>query len=156
YLVMTQNQNVAIFRSQTWNNSMAITEAGLEDGLQLINRFAGSFDDITRWTNYTTGDSWDNTSAANVYHIQRSIDTSYYDVYITNNGPILGPTLTAVATVPWNFHYTTAAAAPQTMFAAVATPTTSLTLGRAVYMATKKDPLFNVCMAALGQIDLKG
>src|SRR5215470_6698921 len=66
YLVMTQNQNVSIFRSQTWNGSMAVTEAGIEDGLQLINRFAGSMDDVTKWTNYTG--NWDNTYGGNVYH----------------------------------------------------------------------------------------
>jgi len=48
YLVMTQNQNVSIFRSQVWNSSMAVTEAGVEDAMQLINRFAGSVgDDLT-------------------------------------------------------------------------------------------------------------
>src|SRR5207249_1195526 len=65
YLVMTQNQNVSIYRSQTWNTSMAVTEAGIEDGLQLINRFAGSFDSLEKWTNYTTSDSWD--ANGNVY-----------------------------------------------------------------------------------------
>src|SRR5438552_5036675 len=86
YLLMTQNQNVSIYRSQTWNTSMAVTEAGIEDGLQLINHFAGSFDNIENWTNnnYTTSDGWDYDTVAKVYHIQRAIGTSYYDAYITN------------------------------------------------------------------------
>src|SRR2546427_5736616 len=156
YLLMTQNQNVSIYRSQTWNSSMAITEAGIEDGLQLINRFAGSFDSIEKWTNYTTSDNWD--ASANVYHMQRTniqgaLAGSYYDIYVTNQTG--GPTLTAVATVPWNFHYT-AAAPPAMMFAAVGAPSQTLFLGRSVAMSTKKDALFNVAMAALGQIDLKG
>src|SRR5437763_3520960 len=96
YLLMTQNQNVSIYRSQTWNTSMAVTEAGIEDGLQLINRFAGSFESLEKWTNYTTSDSWD--ANGNVYHmsrtnIQGNLATSYYDVYVTNNGALLGPTL---------------------------------------------------------------
>src|SRR5439155_25339527 len=65
YLIMTQNQNVSIFRSQTWNTSMAVTEARIEEGLQLVNTLAGHFDDISAWTNYATPDNWDNTNAPN-------------------------------------------------------------------------------------------
>src|SRR5437763_11902361 len=120
YLLMTQNQNVSIYRSQTWNTSMALTEAGVEDGLQLINTFAGSFDDLAKWTNNATSDSWDNTNAANVYHMQRTIGSDYYDVYVTNANNT--PYVTAYSTLGWNFQYTTTASAvgmPQSMFAAV-------------------------------------
>src|SRR5437879_5579449 len=99
YLVMTQNQNVSIFRSQTWNYSMAVTEAGIEDGLQLLNRFAGQFDDLTTWTNFASGDNWDTTNGVGIYHIHRTLDVNSYDVWITNNPTT--PSLTAVATVPW-------------------------------------------------------
>src|SRR5262245_38608312 len=111
YLLMTQNQNVAIFRSQSWNNCMPVTEAGLEDGLQLVNRFAGTFNNITTWSNYATSDGWDQTSLpANVYHMRRYMDaslTTFYDVYVTNVPGGLyddgGPMITAIATVPVKF-----------------------------------------------------
>ncbi len=170
YLLMTQNQNVAIFRSQNWNNCMPVTEAGLEDGLQLINHYAGSMNDITRWTNFALPpiDNWDQTGlAGNVYHKRGYLDAgsnTFYDVYVTNVPPVLsddsGPMVTAIATVPWNFRYTDsslAAAAPQSMFAAVAVnPGTTLTLGRSVAIRTKKDPIWNVAMASSGIIDLMG
>src|SRR5438552_1518685 len=132
YLVMTQNQNVSIFRSQTWNSSMAITEAGVEDGLQLINRFAGGFDDIATWTNYASADNW--TNASGVYHVQRTIGVNSYDVWVTNQTG--GPTLTSIATVPWNYQFNTnqySSAMPQTMFAAVGVnPANQIPLARKV------------------------
>jgi hypothetical protein len=158
YMVMTQNQNVSIFRSQTWNTSMAVTEAGIEDGLQLLNRFAGQFDDLTTWTNYAAGDNWDNTNGVGVYHIHRTLDVNSYDVWITNNPTT--PSLTAVANVPWNYQFNTnqySMAGPATMFAAAGvSPTAQIPIARQVYVQTKKDPLFTVAMAALGQINIKG
>jgi len=64
---------------------MAVTEAGIEDGLQLVNRFAGGFDDITTWTNFTSADNWD--SAAGVYHIHRILDVNSYDVWSQTRPP---------------------------------------------------------------------
>ena len=165
YLLMTQNQNVSIFRSQTWNSCMPVTEAGLEDGLQLINRFAGTYKQISLWTNYATGDSWDQSGGlpGNVYHMRRYMDasqTTFYDVYVTNvpdnNFNNDGPWVTAVATVPWNFQYTVSSAAIVPMFATGGGPGSTLSLGRSVVIQTIKDPLFNVAMAASGGIDLKG
>ena len=110
YLVLAQTQNVSVYRSQNWNASMALTEAGVEDALQLINRNAGSFDPevLFQWTNNTAADSWDKP-AANVFHVRRFITnstvassvTSYYDVWITNNNNV--PTITSVGFVPWTF-----------------------------------------------------
>src|ERR1043166_2332565 len=158
YMVMTQNQNVSIFRSQTWNTSMAVTEAGIEDGLQLLNRFAGQFDDLTTWTNYAAGDNWDNTNGVGVYHIHRTLDVNSYDVWITNNPTT--PSLTAVANVPWNYQFNTnqySMAGPATMFAAAGvSPTAQIPIPRQVNVQTKKDPLFTLAMAALGQINIKG
>lgn len=156
YLVMTQNQNAAIYRSQTWNSSMAVTEAGVEDGLQLINLFQGNFTslaDLAQWTNNATSDNWTN-EALNVYHIKRTIGDSSYDVYVTNYNN--APTVTAYATVPWNFQFTVSCGLPSTMFAAAGTPSSTLSLGRKVTVQTTYDPLFVVAMAALGKIDLNG
>ena len=138
--------------------------AGLEDGLQLVNRFAGTFYNITTWSNYAISDGWDHTNGltANVYHMRRFMDaseTTFYDVYVTNVPGGLyddgGPFITAIATVPWNFRYTDSpesplvAAVPPAMFAAGGVnPGTTLTLGRSVAIQTKKDPLFTVAMAS--------
>ena len=133
--------------------------------MQFINRFAGTFNQISLWTNYATGDSWDQSGGlpGNVYHMRRYMDasqTTFYDVYVTNvpdnNFNNDGPWVTAVATVPWNFQYTVSSAAIVPMFATGGGPGSTLTLGRSVVIQTIKDPLFNVAMAAAGGIDLKG
>src|SRR5882762_3256741 len=54
YLVMTQVQNTSVMRSQTWNASMAVSEAGVEDALALINLNSGDFDLLPTWTNGTS------------------------------------------------------------------------------------------------------
>src|SRR5439155_17982335 len=69
------------------------------------------------------------------------------------------PSLTAVATVPWNYQFNTnqyAFASPGTMFAAAGVSPTTIPLARQVYVQTKKDPLFTVALAAIGQINIKG
>src|ERR1051326_3758918 len=49
YLIMALTQNRSVVRSQTWNSSIALTEAGVEDGLQEINKYAGTFELLTNW-----------------------------------------------------------------------------------------------------------
>jgi len=117
YLLMTQQQNVSIYRSQVWNTSMVISEAGIEDGLQLINRNAGTFDpeELFMWTNTAAAEGWDRP-APNVYHVKRFMNehvtsgtqVNSYEVWIynTNNSPMVF----AVGKVPWT--YITASVAP--------------------------------------------
>src|SRR4029077_4826067 len=40
YLVLVQTQTNSVSRSQTWNSAIAITEAGIEEGLAEVNRFS--------------------------------------------------------------------------------------------------------------------
>jgi hypothetical protein len=166
YLMMTNQQSTSIYRSQTWNSTMAVTEAGVEDGLQLVNLYAGSFvaSDLFKWTNSAAGAGWDNPSP-NLYHVKRYITnavssstvTHYYEAWITNlnNAPVVY----AEGTVPWTYLYAQNPAL-QPMFAQAgqstgpSTAPTSIT--RRIYVQTHFDPLFVVAMAALGNIDLRG
>ncbi len=161
YLVMTQVQSVSIYRSQTWNSSMAVTEAGIEDGLQLINRFAGSMEptDIFRWTNTAVGDNWSVVSP-NVYYVRRyltnantsSTSVCYYDVWITNLNNT--PTVYSTGVVPWN--YQLASGVQPTMATLSDTTPSSTALLRNVYVQTRWFPLFVVAMAAQDRIDMNG
>src|SRR5437773_5616985 len=85
YLIMTQSQNVAVARSQTWNASIALSEAGVEDALAMLNKNGGNFDTIYYWTNSSSlnADGWE-TLAGDVYHTRRYLGSNYYDSYITN------------------------------------------------------------------------
>ena len=154
YLIMTQAQNAAVARSQVWNTSIAVAEAGVEDALALMNKYAGFDDQITNWCTSASlaADHWTG-AGANTYHVRRYLDSSYYDVYITN-GNVLTPTIYSIGTVP--FHYA-GNDAPQTMLAAVGlTDATPKLLSRRLEVTTKYERLFAVAMAALQVIDFSG
>ena len=72
YLIMVLSQNRSVVRSQTWNSSIAMTEAGVEDALQLLNKYSSTFDQITNWPAAAWYDNWSVVSA-NVYYVRRYI-----------------------------------------------------------------------------------
>jgi len=157
YLIMTQNQNISVVRSQTWNTAIILSEAGVEDALAMLNRNGGNFDTLYFWTNSSavTADHWESLGV-NVWHTRRYIGSNYYDAYITNSlATPPTPSVHAVGTVAWNFSY---ASAPQTFYAAYGTPNSSkpTVMKRKIEVRTKVDPLFNVAMAALKTIDFNG
>lgn len=160
YLIMTQSQHRSVVRSQVWNTSMVLTEAGVEDGLAMINKYSGSFGNLHLWTNAVSvsSDNW-TLLGNNTYHARRyvSVDgwgTNYYDVYITNLND--RPFVTASGVASWN---PAAAATPMAFFATAGANTTSTgnrVAKRTVSVMTRPDPLFAVAMAAVSTIDMNG
>lgn len=141
YLLLVNNESRSVSRSQLWNQSLVVAEAGVEDGLAFINQYAGS-DNIAAWTGTAAANNWTvSVSNPNVYYTKRYLDaahTTYYTVYVTNNGSY-SPSVRATGFVPgpkW-----VSGAAP---------------LSRTVVIQAKTDMLFNAAMAAIGAIDLKG
>src|SRR5689334_18822107 len=59
YFMLVQNQSSAVSRSQIWNSAVPVTEAGVEEALQVINRDAG-VPGATQmdWTNSVAADGW--------------------------------------------------------------------------------------------------
>lgn len=165
YLMMTQTQNVSIHRSQTWNTVLVTGEAGVEDGLQLINRYAGTLEpsQLFRWTNTATYEGWSNPYGS-TYYIRRNIEetvssgtvTNWYEVWIfnTNNEPAV----LAVGHVPSGYLASASTAQPllATIGPLVATPTAQPTINRKIFVKTRYDPLFVVAMAATDRINLNG
>ncbi|HEY5915395.1 MAG TPA: hypothetical protein VJA21_32835 [Verrucomicrobiae bacterium] len=162
YLLLAQNQNVSIYRSQGWNSSMVVAEAGIEDGLQLVNLYIGTFDpkQIYQWTNDAGGAHWDQPSAA-VYHVRRTITTGVtpgtqpntYEVWIFNTNKA-APAVYAEGTVPWTYMH---ASASQPMFAQAGSSVAPRSpLVRKVLVNTALQPLFVMAMAADRGIDLRG
>jgi hypothetical protein len=150
YLVMVEAQHRSTVRSLTWNTSMVLTEAGVEDGLQLLNKYSGDFQQLGNWVTGCSTDGWSSVSA-NVYTVTRYVGSNYYTVYITNSG--VTPTINSQGYAVWN---NAIASAPQSMFAAGGVSTATAMVSRSVAVNTKVDAIFPVAMAALGQIDLKG
>jgi hypothetical protein len=96
FLVLTQTQNASVFRSQSWNTAISVTEAGIEEGMALINKYAGSSGTASAWTNNVTGDGW-TAMAGNVYYLRRFVGSNHFDVYITNQNN--HPTIQSIGTV---------------------------------------------------------
>src|ERR1051326_1800426 len=144
YLTLARTQQLSITRSQWWNASMAITEAGVEDGLAHINT-PGVSEDLLYASNGYTGSN-------GTYSVTRYMSNGYYIVTITtptNSFPLV--TSQGYAQLP---PYYSANSGP--MFAAVGADATPVFETRKVQITTKKDALLTVAMAAKGQIDFKG
>jgi hypothetical protein len=110
YLFLAQGEYLAVTRSQTWNTSLVLAEAGVEDALAFINQKAGVYGAAGQWTNSVASNGWVNigTSSNAIYYLaSRSPDTNlgYYSVYVTNTPSgtnRLGPAILAIGTARWN------------------------------------------------------
>jgi hypothetical protein len=89
YLTLTSNQNLATFRSMTFNRGIAVAEAGIEEALTQIHYTGIAPLSVTDWTLGTDG----------CYHKKRIIDTdgAYYDVALKLVDP---PVIVSTAYVP--------------------------------------------------------
>ncbi len=154
YMVMTQSQNTSVVRSQVWNSAIALSEAGVEDALAMINKYNGNFDKLQEWTNSSSlsADNW-TAIGGNVYYVRRYLGSNYYDVYVTNANN--APTIHSAGMVHWSYSY---ASAPLGFLATVngVAPSSGTTIARKLEVRTKIDPLFNVAMAADKTINLNG
>ena len=110
YLQMSRHEYTLVSRSQTWNTSMVLAEAGVEDALALINRNANSSGSLGNWPAYAAADGWglitSNSSFEVFYLTNRTPDKSlgYYSVYITNNFTSVtnGPDILSIGTAYWD------------------------------------------------------
>ena len=141
YLILVSGQSKSVIRSQIWNNSMVVTESGVEDGMELLNRYAGT-DNLGAWTTTFASDGWTQLGGGGTtYQLTRYMNaahTIYYQVDRHQYQQYPGP-----------FH--SVGFVPGPTWIGGAPPLT-----RTVEVNTKIDVLFNVCMAALGTIDFRG
>lgn len=144
YLIMVQQQNTSVFRSQTWNTSITLSEAGVEDALQHLNSDNGI-------NGLFATDGWTDLSGG-IYQTTRTVGEGYYVSTITvaiNSTPMI----TSEGYYPFQF---ASASMSAPMFAAVGVNTSAKFLSRKVQVQTKKDALLNAPMAAKQSIDLSG
>jgi hypothetical protein len=148
-LTLAEVRSKGVARSQYWNGAMVVTEAGVEDALQFLNRDNGT-PDLTDWTNGFSTDGWQ--GVGNVYWVSRTNllgEGTGYTVYITNiwsSAFINNPVIRCIGSVP----------GPQWLTAAAGANSLSSTIKRTVVIGTALDKKFPVAMAALGTIDFKG
>lgn len=93
YLIMAGGENNTVARSQEWNDALTVAEAGVEEGLALVNKYAYTGTGITNWSTTATADGWANvstvTSGSVTYQAFNKTltlpnNTGYYSVYVTN------------------------------------------------------------------------
>src|SRR3974390_1416033 len=77
YLLLVKQETSFGFRSQNWNTSLMVAEAGVEDALALVNKYEATATGITNWSiTANTQDSWNigaSTATSQVYSITRQL-----------------------------------------------------------------------------------
>jgi hypothetical protein len=146
YMGLVRSQNVATMRSQSWNATIPVIEAGLEEALTHIN---------IQLTNDLTTNGW--TRNGDLWATKRWVGSNYYSVTISNwvigswtNHPVIeargfvqAPVIMASMGGP--------------IFATVsANPVTRSHVARGIRCLTTTDALFSKGLVAKGQIDLNG
>lgn len=82
YLYLVQGEFAATNRSQAWNRSMSISEAGIEESMAMVNQYVTTAYSLTAWTNNAGNNGWSQDD--NVYFLNRTIPGGSYALAITN------------------------------------------------------------------------
>lgn len=144
YLSLIEQQNLLNSRSQTWNMAIAITEAGVEEGLENLN------DNGT-----TLGQApWSFIGGSTYYRSNTLPDGSSYTVYITNTLP--NPVVVSRAYVVANSFLSVAQNVSAGFFAAAGVSTTPATVTRAVMVNCTRTSMFLASLVAKKNINLNG
>jgi hypothetical protein len=155
YLLVSQNEYAMVARSQVWNGSMALTEAGVEDGLAFINKYAGNFTMVTNWSTSASAaeDNW--TVSGNVFSMHRVINASgdYYDVTIDNSNPG-----SPIINSEGKAGYTLSSARSPFFLAAAGLPVSSASalISRKIIVQAVYSALFPGAITTVTNIDLNG
>jgi hypothetical protein len=147
---------------------MVLAEAGLEEGMAVINmnatNFGQNFTLLTNWTANATANGWTdlNGNQSVFYKTQANADGNggSYRVWVTNAMTIAGgvnigttnPVVVAVGVAKWNLGVASAHGPTFAQVALVANSQSQVT--REVYVQTYYNPLFSGAMTALTNINL--
>ncbi len=165
HLVLVQTQLNSVARSQVWNSAIALTEAGLEEGLAEVNRGSPSINSnaiITSpwgWTNGISSDGWsagtNGQFSLTRYVSGSSSGSNYYTVTVDISSGT--PTITSAGVAAFTSVLWGSCAVPQPFVAAVGVGTsTNTSLGRKVQIQTVLNPLFTVGILTRSNFDMNG
>jgi hypothetical protein len=169
YLMIVQSQSASVARSQNWNSALPVTEAGLDEGMALINKGAPNI--ITApwaWTNGITQDGWSSftngQSSITRTNVSGSGSSYTVTVNITGASPVLTCSgLVPFTTAPWVYGSGSFAMAPRAFpypFVAAIGVTqlaaNTTTVGRKVSLQTVLNPLFSVAVLTKSNFDMNG
>lgn len=82
----TASQVTAVARSQSWNEALVLADAGIEEALQLVNKYANTTTSPYNWTSTYAADGWEKIAGVPVYTVTRNLGNNNYTAYITNSG----------------------------------------------------------------------
>jgi hypothetical protein len=85
YMKLVEYQNRSVVRSQYWNASIPMSEAGIEEALTHLNKIGNGARDTNGWT-----------LKDGKYYMQRTLGESSYEVYIDG---LNQPTITSIGKV---------------------------------------------------------
>jgi hypothetical protein len=90
FLALKEAEDASVFRANSWNNAILVTEAGIKKVLVMINPKTDACSSATAWTNNVSANGWTAISG-NVYYLRRDVAPNYRDVFITNlnNQPVI-------------------------------------------------------------------
>jgi hypothetical protein len=142
YLSLIQQQNILSVRSQAWNIAIAISEAGIEEALQVLNR-VGTPKSADGWQLLSDGCYWRTNTLADGNRYEVAINMTLKQ--IVSRGYVGLPAMAANRT--------------STFFAVAGVSTVNVdpaTVNRAVRVTYLRGGLFLAPLVAKHQIDLKG
>jgi len=135
YLSLTSSQNVAITRSQSWNSTVPVIEAGVEEALTHLYHNAQGDLTANGWSQVDGATVGGVTLTGTQYKKERQIGEARY--VVTISPPAAGtPVIYAEGLVP--------------------KPLSTNYLSRVVRVTTKRDGLFTRGLVAKGQITMNG
>ena len=146
YLTLVSYQNYSTMRSLAWNSAVPIMEAGVEEALTHIH-YAG----ITNLA--ANGWSFVNSEFGGTYSKRRSLDDSYYEVYIL---PVEPPVVFSKGSVPAPTNPSRRLAATIASLGISKEEFSRPYLTRSVQVNTSRRPKFTHAMVAKKGIDLSG
>jgi len=158
FLLLTQNQTFANNRSQSWNHTLAVTEAGVEEAMQMINKYNYDSDKLLLWAQDAAlgVDYWSGSLGNNQYWTYRLIGNpvrGYYYVIVDNTRQNF-PKITShgVLYYDYGFDHTPASVAS----VGTSTAFKRVVLDRTVVVNTMRDTLWPVSMFTDQTLDTKG
>jgi hypothetical protein len=144
YLSLIEQQNYLNSRSQTWNMAIAITEGGIEEGLEHLNDNSANLG-LAPWS-FLGGSTY--------YRSNTLPDGNSYTLFITNTLPT--PVIVARAYVSSSSFISLAQNVSAGFFAAAGLNTGPATVTRAVRVNCSKSSLFLAPLVARKTINLNG
>lgn len=162
YLVLVQSEVANISRSQTWNRSIAIAEAGMEEGYAMINfNQPNGLGNAYDFTNHLAECGWVISGATATK--SNNIGSNYYLAKIEfDPAGVVAPKVTAAGVVSYTaIPYIFSAARSHSFLAQVGSGTGNgvsapVVFGRSIQSQTVLNPLFTAAIVCKSNFNMNG